>query len=579
MKIKGIGVSPGIAIGKALLLKSEETIVSRRKVDESEIPVEIARLEEALTKTRAEIIQIQKKISEDMGMRQAEIFTAHLLVLEDRTLIEEVIARLKKEKYSVEYTFQKVLRKYIRVFSRMKDGYLKERVADIQDVGRRVLRNLTGRKGLHLESLDQVRIVVSADLSPSDTATMNRNKVAGIVTDIGGRTSHAAIMARSFEIPAVVGLEDVTRRVRTGDTLIVDGHNGSVIVNPDRETILKYEKEKKKFAAFERGLLKLKDLPAQTLDGYRVRLCANIEFPEELPSVIAHGADGIGLYRTEYFYMNRTDLPSEQEHYQAYRRVAEMMVNHPVIIRTMDLGGDKFLSQLEIPREMNPFMGWRAIRFSLARPEIFKTQLRAILRAGIHGNLKIMYPMISGINELREANRLLAEARQELKAKKIPFDEKMKSGCMIEVPSAALTCDILARETDFFSIGTNDLIQYSLAVDRVNEKIAYLYDPAHLAILRLLKNVIDTGHRQGLEVSMCGEMAGEVHYAVLLLGLGLDEFSTSAVSIPELKKLIRSVSREQARTVAEEALRLSTGTEVDKFLRQKVGKMIPVIQV
>ena len=573
--IKGIAASPGVAIGKVFILDSEDLIIPRRKIKKDDIPIQIARLEEALTQTRAEILQIQKKITEEMGVEHGQIFNAHLMVLEDRMIIEEVISRLKEERLSIEYIFSQVMDKYSRVFAKIDDEYLRERTSDINDVGRRLIRNLIGRQRQSLAELEEEVIVIASDLSPSDTAMMHKEKVIGFATDIGGRTSHTAIMARSLEIPAVVGLETATQYIHDEDGVIIDGHHGLVIINPTKRTIQRYVRERRKFKEFAQGLVSLRDLPAVTIDGKKIELAANIEVPEEIASTQAHGAEGIGLYRTEYFYMNRIDLPSEEEHYQAYRIVAEQVAPHSVVIRTLDMGGDKFLSHLDIPREMNPFLGWRAIRFCLARPDMFKSQLRAILRASAHGKLKLMYPMISGLEELLQANKFLEESKKELRDKGIDFDEDIEVGAMIEVPSAALTCDLLAKEVDFFSIGTNDLIQYSLAVDRVNEKIAYLYEPAHPAVLRLIKNIIDTGHKHNIWVGMCGEMCAEPVLALLLLGLGLDEFSTGAVIIPAIKKLIRAVTFSDAAKIAEEAMRLSTGKEVEKFMKKKFNKLMP----
>lgn len=575
LELKGIPASPGVSIGRAFLLDSEEVAVPKQSIPPSSIPQEIARFEEALTQTRKEIEQIQAKISKELGMEHAEIFNAHLMFLEDRALIDEVITRLKNESLCVEYVFSEVLSKYIQAFSRVEDEYMRERASDVEDIGRRILRHLTGLKRRSLAELTQPVILVAYDLSPSDTATMHRQHVIGFVTDIGGRTSHTAIMAKSLEIPAVVGLQSATERIRPDDWVIVDGTNGAVIVNPDPVMLKHYEELKQKLETLDQALLKVKDLPAETPDGHRVRLSANIELPEEIPSVIAHGAEGIGLYRTEFFYLNRGDLPGEEEQFEAYKHVARAIAPHSVIIRTIDLGGDKFMSELRVPREMNPFLGWRAIRFCLARPDIFKVQLRAILRASVFGKIKLMYPMISGLEELQAANQILAEMKQELDAEGKSFDHELEVGAMIEVPSAALIIDLLAKEVSFFSIGTNDLIQYALAVDRVNEKIAYLYEPAHPAVLRLIRQVIQVAHENGLWVSMCGEMAGEPALALILLGLGLDSFSTSSVNLPRIKQVIRSVPTFRAKEVAKEAFRLTTGKEVEEYARARLYELIP----
>jgi len=574
IQIRGIAAAGGISIGAAYKIGKEEFIIPRLDIVDSDIPVQIQLFEEALIRTRREIIELQKRISSDMGQEEAQIFDAHLLVLEDRMLIEEVISRLKRDKLNVAFIFQEVLKKYVSVFAKIEDEYLKERIADINDVGKRILRNLLGKEARGLGELKDRVIVVAHDLSPSDTAAMHKKNVAGFVTDIGGKTSHTAIMAKSLEIPAVVGVEEATAKINQGDTLIVDGILGIVIINPDEETLDSYHAAEAKLKGVTEKFLSAKDLPALTLDGNKIEINANIEFPEEVSAVKLHGAEGIGLYRTEFFYMNRKDLPTEEDHYQAYKYVAEEMNPYPVIIRTLDLGGDKFLSQFQLPHEMHPFLGWRAIRFCLARPDIFRMQLRAILRASVHGNLKLMYPMISGIEELRQANKILEEAKEELKSKGISFDEDIQVGAMIEVPSAAMTADILAKEADFFSIGSNDLIQYSLAVDRANEKVAYLYEPAHPAVLRLIKNIIDSAHKADINVGMCGEMAGEASLALILLGLGLDEFSMPPQVIPELKYLIRSVSLKEAQSIAEEALTFSTGTEVEEFAQAKLGEIL-----
>ena len=573
--LKGIPASPGVAMGKALLFDSEELLVPKREITDDQIPHEVLRFEEALIQTRHQILNIQRRLADEMGQEHAEIFNAHLLVLEDQTLREEILSGLKSQKLNVETIFNEVIRRHLRAFARTEDEYLRDRTADIEDVRKRILRNLLGRRPEILSQLNEPVIVVAHDLSPSETALMHKKHVLAFITDIGGRTGHTAIMAKSLAIPAVVGVEVGTKRVRKGDTVIVDGTHGEVVIDPDPDTVKRFEVDQRHFQEITQQLSTLKDLPAETPDGRRVVLSANIELPDELPSVIAHGAEGIGLYRTEFFYLNRADFPTEEEQFAAYRTVAEQIKPHSVIVRTVDLGGDKFLSPLELPGEMNPFMGWRAIRFSLARPDIFRIQLRAILRASYYGNLKLMYPMISGLDELRRANEILREVKDELRRDGIPFAENMEVGAMIEVPSAALTCDLLASEVKFFSIGTNDLIQYALAVDRVNEKIAYLYEPTHPAVLRLIKHIIDAGHAAGIWVGMCGEMAGEPALALMLLGLGLDEFSASPVQAPLIKKVVRSVDYRVAQSIAQQALSLRTGKEIDDFLVAHLRQLIP----
>ncbi len=574
-KLTGIPVSPGVAMGKAFVLSAQDfQALPRVKVKEEQIPHEIARFEDALTRTRADILGIRKKLSEEIGREHSDIFMAHLLVLEDRSLIEDVITTIKEKKVNAEFAFSTVVQKYFRAFSQVDDEYLKERVADIRDIARRLVENLIGKERNPLTNLPEKVIIIAHDLSPSDTAVMDKQKVIAFATDIGGPTSHTAIMARSLEIPAVVGLDHVSRDVVTGDSIVIDGNHGTVIIDPDERALAAYLREEQRFIEVTTELDKLRHLPAETPDGHRVELSANIEFPDEIPSVLAHGAAGIGLYRTEYFYMNRSDLPTEEEQYDAYRTVAEKMKPYPVVIRSLDLGGDKFLSSLEVPHEMNPFLGWRAIRFCLARVDVFKTQLRAVLRASAYGNLKAMYPMISNLVELRRANQILEECKKELRKERIPFNPKLNIGAMIEIPSAALTSDALAKEVDFFSIGTNDLIQYALAVDRVNEKIAYLYEPTHPAILRLIQEVIQNGHKNKIWVGTCGEMSGDPAIAVLLTGFGIDHISTSPLLLPKVKKAIRLVPFKVAKEVAEKSLRFDTGADVHKFLREKLRRYL-----
>ena len=573
--LKGIPAAPGIAMGPALLYRSEELPIPQHAITEDQIPAEVFRFEEALIQTRHQILDIQKRLEEQLGQEHADIFNAHLLVLEDPSLREELLNGLKRQRLNVEAVFNDVIQRHLKAFRKTADEYLRDRTADVEDVRKRMLRNLLGQQTDLLRPLTKPAILVARDFSPSETAQMHKRNVLAFVTDIGGRTSHTAIMAKSLEIPAVVGIEVGTKRIQKGNVVIVDGTHGEVIVDPDPPAIQRYEVERRRDEELDRQLLQLKDLPAETLDHRVVGLSANIELPEEVSSVITHGAKGIGLFRTEFLYLNRPDLPSEEEQFEAYRMVAEQVKPHPVIVRTMDLGGDKFLSPLQLPSEMNPFMGWRAIRFSLARPEIFRVQLRAILRASPFGNLKLMYPMISGLEELRRANEILDDVRRELRREGLTFAEDMEVGAMIEVPSAALLCDLLAPEVRFFSIGTNDLIQYALAVDRVNEKIAYLYEPTHPAVLRFLKHIIDVGHAGKVKVGMCGEMAGEPAMAPLLLGLGLDTFSASPVQVPLVKRVIRSIEYSFAQQVATQALTLRTGKEVEAFLAAHLKQVAP----
>lgn len=577
--LKGIPAAPGIAIGSAYIIDKQEFIVPPRAILEKEIPIEIARFEEALIKTREEIAGLKRKISDEMGGQHAQIFDAHLLVLEDRMLIEDVIKKIRQEKQSAEYVFFNVFKKYIKVFSNIKDEYLRERTSDVNDIARRVLKNLIDEtKMLHeLENLTEELILIAHDLSPSDTVSMFNKNVLAFATDIGGRTSHTAIMAKSLGVPAVVGLKDATLRISNQDTVIVDGRMGLVIVHPAEKTLSIYRAEKEKIFAQRHRFDDIRDLPAETTDGKKVSILANLELPEEIPLILSRGTAGIGLYRTEYFYMNRVDLPTEEEQFEAYRQVAKAIAPMPVTIRTLDLGGDKFISSLQIPRDMYPFLGWRALKFCLTRPDIFKTQLRAILRASVHGKVRMMYPMVSGPSELRQVNAILDLVKNNLRDEMIPFEENMEVGAMIEVPSAAMTADLLAKEVDFFSIGTNDLIQYTLAIDRVNEQTADFYEPCHPAVLRLIKNTIESGHAEKIKVGLCGEMAGEPLSALLLLGMGLDEFSMSAGNVPQVKKLIRSVSFKDAQGLAQKAMTLSSGQEVEDLCRQRLQDLAPQI--
>jgi len=574
IKFKGIGVSGGVGIGKAWVLTRDELSVPRRKISHDEISREIYRLEEALIETRREISKLQKKISKEIGFDHGRIFEAHYLVLEDRVLIEDVIKQIKSKLINVEYAFSQSVKKYVDTLLKLNDEYLRERVIDIEDIARRVLREMLKEKISALSDLQEKVIIVAHDLAPSQTASLPKDKVLGFVTDVGGRTSHTAIIARSLGIPAVVGTEIATGNIKSGNRIVVDGVSGHVVVCPDEKTLKEFQKKLTKYEEEIKAIHIPRVLRACTKDKKEFIISANIELPEEIPLVKRYGAEGIGLYRTEYIFLGRSDLPSEEEQYKAYLKVAKDAFPHPVVFRTIDIGGDKFLSQPEVPQEMSPFLGWRAIRFCLARPAIFKLQLRAILRASVEKNVKLMFPMISGIQELKQAKALLAECKKELKKEGKKFDDNISVGTMIEVPSAALTADTLAEESDFFSIGTNDLIQYSLAVDRANEKVAYLYEPGHPAVLRLVKDVIEIAHHNKIWVGMCGEMSAEPVFAFLLLGMGLDQFSMNPPQVPKIKELINNVYFKDAKEIVEGALKLSTSAEVDKYLQEQLKKVL-----
>ncbi|MCX5779155.1 MAG: phosphoenolpyruvate--protein phosphotransferase [Elusimicrobia bacterium] len=546
--LHGIAASPGIAIGKVYLMEDDDFALVQREITKDETKKEIIRFKEALAKTRADMLATQEKILKTLGKEYARLGSAYLLILED-PLITRDVAKKISEGVNAEYALYRIIENVVRSFEMIDDEYFRERKHDIQDVGKKILSHLLGKEKRSLAGMAAQSIVVAHNLTPADTIQMRENLVRGFATDIGGRTSHTAIVAQSLEIPAVVGLKNATAQMRDGDTIIIDGNQGLVLLNPPPEMIENYKREREIQLAQVRELEKLRDLPAQTLDGHRVMIVANIENPDEIKSVLNHGAEGVGLYRTEFLYFNRTTLPTEEEHYENYRRVAQKMLPYSVIIRTMDIGGDK-LAHFDLEgfaEEKNPFMGLRAIRFCLKYPEVFKTQLRGILRASADGKIKIMYPMISGVAELKAANKILNAVKEDLRREGKPFDEKIEVGSMIEVPSAAVTADLIARECDFLSIGTNDLIQYTLAVDRINENVAQMYEPLHLSILRLLKTIIDAGHNAGKWVGMCGEMAGDPSFIKVLLGMGLDEFSVAAVQIPKIKKITRSLTMLEAK--------------------------------
>ncbi len=540
-RFHGVGVSPGIARGTVFVLRPEDEEAPSRRIEDWEVPGEVARFEAALLQTREQIVEMQNRIAGAIGAKDASIFDAHLLVVEDRTLIDEVLRTLDRDQYNIEYIFQQVANRYAKTLSEIDDPYLRERALDINDVCRRVVRNLMGKDPRSASQIDVPHILVAHNLTPSDTAQLNRKLVLGFATDVGSRTSHTAIMARSLNIPAVVALHNVSDSLLSGDHVLLDGYSGLLIVNPSDQTLWEYGELEVKKTEVEDKLEALRETVSTTLDGRHITLSANIELPSDIDLVKQSGAEGIGLYRTEFFYINKNELPNEEEQYENYLAVAKEIPDQSVIIRTLDLGGDKFMSALQLPSELNPFLGWRAIRFCLERVDVFKTQLRAILRASALGNIRMMFPMISGVDELRRANAVLEECRQELREKGIPFNEHMEVGAMIEVPSAALVADLLAKEVDFFSIGTNDLIQYTIAVDRINERIAHLYEPTHPAIIRLIKMIVNAAHAHNLWVGVCGEMAGEIALTPLLVGLGVDELSTGAALVPRVKRAVQSL--------------------------------------
>ena len=573
--IKGIGVTPQIITGKAYLVDRGKIEAPARVLPENQVPWEIERFQDAVQESKKQLRSAKEKLLHEDAVGPAYILDAHLLLLEDKNVIDSTIETIKQSWINSEWALKINLDRLRKIFNSIDDDYLRSRQTDLDYIEQRILRNLTGRGTESLAQIKEEVIVVAHDLSPADTAQMAKDKITAFVTDMGGKTSHTAIMARSLEIPAVVGSETGTHCINTGDTLIVDGITGVVVVNPSPEIIQEYMDRNRTRQKIERDLFQYRDLPAETLDGYRVNLLANIELVEEIPSVRDHGAEGIGLYRTEYLYLNRKELPTEEEHFQAYKTVAEGTAPHPAVIRTLDIGGDKFISHLELAEEMNPAMGLRAIRFSLKEPEIFKIQLRAMLRASAYGKVKILLPMISGVSEIRAVKKILNEVRLSLTAERIPHDPKIEIGIMMEVPSAATIADILAKEVDFFSIGTNDLIQYTLAIDRVNEYVTHLYEPLHPAILRLVRQMVKAAHDVGIRVAMCGEMAGEPLYVPILLGLELDDLSMNVLSIFRVKKILRSYTLRECKDLVEASLQLSTPGEIEELVRASLRQKFP----
>jgi phosphotransferase system enzyme I (PtsI) len=560
---RGIAVSAGICRGKILVLDHAQHVITKRQVTDREITAEVGRFEKALVQTRQQISEVQRKLIENMGAKEGDVFEAHLLMLEDRMLVDEVIRTIREHKVNAESAFHEVSERYAAALAAVDDEYLRERAADMRDLNSRVLDNLLQVKSqIDVRKISEPCILVGHDLSPSTTAQLDKKMVLGFATDIGGKTSHTAIIARSLGIPAVVGLKTASEEFETGDYALLDGYNGTVIVNPTDQTLFEYGQLSRIKASLEEKLREIQNQPAVTLDGKIIHLSANIEDQNDIEAVIANGAEGVGLFRTEFLFISRDSLPNEEDQYKVYRQVAAALKPHPVIIRTLDLGGDKFASHLQLAQEMNPFLGWRAIRFCLAQPELFRTQLRAILRASAEGNVKLMYPMISGLDELNQANALVEKCKGELRAEKIPFDENVDIGAMVEIPSAALIAETLAKRLKFFSIGSNDLIQYTLAADRTNEKVSHLYEPTHPAILRLIKMTVEAAHQHGIWVGVCGEIAGDPVLTPLLIGLGVDELSAAPPVVPQVKYIVRRLKLNEAQELAASALQCESPSEI-----------------
>ena len=572
---KGIAVSPGVAIAPAVVLDSEQFRIPRRRIEPDEVESELARFQKAVQRAQGEIGELRQRVTSDVGEKLGAIFDVQDALLNDPSLLDEVRELIQRERYAPEYAVSQILKGYAKKVLALPNRYMSERVADVWDVQKRLLRNLIGAKRENLNALTEPVIVIAHDLTPSQTAGLDRSKVLAFATDIGGRTSHTTIVARAMGIPAVVGLQNITANLSGGDTVIVDGNRGLVVADPDETTIHRFREAEERFRRMEEELGHLRDLPAVTKDGHEVRLWGNIEFPHEVAACIQRGATGIGLYRTEFLYLDREDEPSEEDHFQAYAEAIEACQGQPLTIRTCDLGADKFTHLSGDYDERNPFLGFRSIRFSLQHVAGFKKQLRAILRASALGAVRIMFPLITNLKELRQAKMLLADVREDLEEEGIHVDAGIKVGIMIEVPSAAIMVRRFAGECDFFSIGTNDLTQYVLAVDRTNERVAGMYTPGHPAVLRLIRMVTDTARDAGVEVAVCGEMAGEPNYVLVLLGLGIQVFSVSSATLLEIKKVIRSVTMDQAKEVCEKVFQFDSDREVDAYLAEITRRLLP----
>ena len=577
-EFRGIGVSPGIAVGNILLLKADDHPLPEYAIPSEDVPREMIRLEMAMIETRRQLHEIQQRVGEAMGGENAGIFDAHLHVVDDPSFVDEIYRDVREKRKNIEKSLFEVSERYAQTLLQMDDDYLRERATDIRDVTRRILRNLMGGGADLLAGLENPRVLVARDIAPSDMAAFDRRKILGVVTELGSPTSHTAIMARAMDLPAIVGMRDLHTKLRDGDRVILDGVRGIVVMNPTSAREEDYGRIVRSRSIIQKRLSTLKDEPAVTRDGHAVALSANIEMPADVEAVWARGGQGVGLFRSEYLYLASSGEPSEERQYKAYAEVARRILPESVIIRTLDLGGDKLPAMVKMPEESNPFLGWRAIRLCLARPEIFKTQLRAILRASAHNpNLRIMYPMISSAREVDQAGVLLQECKDELAAAGMAFNPDVEVGVMIEIPSAALTADLIAPKVKFFSIGTNDLVQYTLAVDRVNERVAHLYEPTHPAVLKLIRCTVEASHRHGIWTGVCGEMAGNPILTPLLLGLGVDELSASPGAIPLVKDVIRHIRYSEALDLADKASGLASGEEILDQCRALVRRVAPEI--
>lgn len=566
--ISGIPASPGIVFGKALVLKEEKIVLDTTKITDDQVEAEVARFYEGRNAAVEQLNSIKDRAFASLGEEKAAIFEGHLMILEDEELEEEILDYLRSHNVNASVAASKIIDQQVAMLSEIDDEYLKERAGDIRDIGNRLIKNILGMPIVDLGDINEESILVAYDLTPSETAQLNLEKVLGFITDIGGRTSHTSIMARSLELPAIVGTNNVTEQVNTGDFLILDAVNNRIYINPTQAQIDELKALEAKLAEEKAELAKLKDLPAITLDGHKVDVVANIGTIRDCDGAHRNGAEGVGLYRTEFLFMHRDQLPTEEEQFIAYKEVVEAMDGRLVVLRTMDIGGDKDLPYLDLPKEMNPFLGWRAIRIALDRREILHAQLRAVLRASAFGKLAVMFPMIISVEEIRELKSVMEILKAELRTEGKAFDENIQIGVMVETPSAAVNAKFLAKEVDFFSIGTNDLTQYTLAVDRGNELISHLYNPMQPSVLSLIKQVIDASHTEGKWTGMCGELAGDEHATLLLLGMGLDEFSMSAISVPRIKKLIRNVNFQDAKALADKALQQPTAAQIERLIEE-----------